>query len=268
MTSLRANRTKARRTKTLIIAFIAIIGLSVSGGLAAAEHSKDREELDQHCPDHQGHPNKVDNPGANSTHNVTVDNVTVWLSFNETLHSVEFFADENLTVPIAVEFCIKAGDRAGGKETGIEGHVSWKNQGGQTPEISYVVVYKIIDDDPEPVCIGPQWISGSAEANPPMNQLEWDSFPNATGYALYRATAGGNFSLLTQTDANTTSFSDFDVDVGTTYQYRVTAKLNGEETDHCDEVEITAIPVFTTLLAGALAGVLAIGAYASIRRKD
>ncbi len=269
MKSLGASRTKARRTKTLLIALVAMIGLSMTGALVVADHSKDREELDDHCPDHEGHPNKVENPDSGSVHNVTVDNTTVWLHFSDDLESVEFFADENGTIPIAVEFCIKAGDKAGGKETGIEGHVSWENNGGQTPGISYVIVYRIIDDEngSEP-CIGPQSIRGMAEDSPPMNSLDWDSFPNATGYNLYRATEGGPFMILNQTDANTTSYQDFDVDVGTTYQYRVTAQLGEEESDHCDEVEITAIPVFTSVIAGALAGVLAIGAYVGTRRKQ
>lgn len=268
MTWRRENRTKARRTNALLIALVAIIGLSVTGVVVVADHSKDREDLDAHCPDHEGHPNKVENPDSGSVHNVTVDNMTVWLHFSDDLKSVEFFADENGTIPIAVEFCIKAADKAGGKETGIEGHVSWENKGDQIPEISYVIVYRIIDGEngPEP-CIGPQSIRGSAEDSPPMNSLDWDSFPNATGYNLYRATEGGPFVLLTETDANTTSHEDFDVEVGTTYQYRVTAQLGEEESDHCDEVEITAIPVFTTALAGVLAGVLAVGAYVVSRRK-
>jgi hypothetical protein len=291
MTSVNeGTRKKAKPAKTLILGLLVLIGLSAGSALVAADHegwhTQDRDDLDAHCPDHQGHENKVDNPSGDSVHMVTVDGVDVWLYFSEDLFTVEFYADENLTTPISVEFCIKAGDKAGGIETGTEGHVSWLNQGGQRPEISYVVVYALAppdngppdngppDNDVPPIiidepCVGPQWITGFAEAEPPTNVIEWDSFEGATGYNLYRATEGGAFVLYATTDAGTTTFHDTDVVPFTTYQYQVSAQMGEEESDICDMVEVTAIPVFPSLIAGALAAAIGIGAYAaSSRRKD
>ena len=261
-------RTKARHTKAALIGLMLLVGLSVGGTLVVAEHSQDREDLDEHCPDHQGHPGKVEASGEPASGNETIlvngDLVNVLIEGQNVT-----FRNATTWEPIEVEFCIKAADKAGGMETGSEGHVSWETMGGQIPDISYVVVYRVVEpvNGPEP-CIGPQWINGTAHASPPTNEIEWDSFPNATGYALYRATEGGPFTLLTQTDANTTAFNDTAVEVGTTYQYEVAAKLNGEESDRCDQVEVTAIPVFTSLVAAAAAAAIGIGAYAVSRRKD
>jgi hypothetical protein len=52
------------------------------------------------------------------------------------------FTDENGD-PISVSFCIKAGEGSSGVLTGSSGSVTWDNGGGQTPDISYVVVFEV-----------------------------------------------------------------------------------------------------------------------------
>lgn len=55
-------------------------------------------------------------------------------------------------------------------------------------------------------------------------QLAWtDNAGNETAIEVFRSTDGVNFSLLATRPANTTSFADTDVVVGTTYTYRVRA---------------------------------------------
>lgn len=52
------------------------------------------------------------------------------------------FTDENGD-PISVSFCVKAGEQSSGALTGTAFTVNWTNGGGQTPDISYVVVYEV-----------------------------------------------------------------------------------------------------------------------------
>lgn len=138
------------------VALMAMLGLAVAtGGPVGAEHDRDRDELDKHCPEHGGHPGKVADPVPGSAHGLVVDGADVWLHVGEDARSVQFSADEAGEVPSEVEFCIKAGDRAGGIETAHEGHVAWETKGAATakdkgkqkdkdpkrPGIGYVVVY-------------------------------------------------------------------------------------------------------------------------------
>ncbi|MDT5156998.1 MAG: hypothetical protein QOH51_1355 [Acidobacteriota bacterium] len=59
--------------------------------------------------------------------------------------------------------------------------------------------------------------------------LNWtDNASNEVGYAIYRSTDGGvNYTFLTQTAANATSFTDNTVSPSTTYFYRVFAVTEG-----------------------------------------
>lgn len=122
-------------------------------------------------------------------------------------------------------------------------------------------------EPPVPVC-GPENIRGRAEANPPTNVVAWDAFHNATSYNIERATGNGAFEPLGTT--NHTEFHDDNVTVGTTYQYRVTALSGTWESESCDDevAQITAIPVFTSLVAAVAAAAIGVGAYVASRRKD
>jgi len=95
--------------------------------------------------------------------------------------------------------------------------------------------------------------------------VTWTALDNATEYNVHRAEGGGEAEVVaTVTD---TVFEDTDVVAGTTYTYSVTAMVDGNETEACEGAEVTAIPVFPTLIAGALAGIAGIGSYALLRRR-
>ena len=96
--------------------------------------------------------------------------------------------------------------------------------------------------------------------------MSWDAFAGATAYNVYRAEGSGDLELVATVTG--TTFQDEDVVAGTTYTYTVTAMVGGVETEACELVEITAIPVFPTLIAGALAGIAGIGSYAFLRRRS
>jgi len=52
--------------------------------------------------------------------------------------------------PLVVIFCVKAANLASGELTGSEFTVDWLNTGGQTPNISYIVVYGLPDEEETP----------------------------------------------------------------------------------------------------------------------
>ena len=76
-----------------------------------------------HCPDHNGHPGKVEG------------------NYN------------GLVIAEGTVFCVKAGPDAGGTQTAdgvtpLIGYVSWTVGQGNTPDVSYYVVYSVPGDDP------------------------------------------------------------------------------------------------------------------------
>jgi thermitase len=72
--------------------------------------------------------------------------------------------------------------------------------------------------------------------------VDWHSYPDATGYKVYRSINGGSFSLVFQDEPTTSydwySFWDYDVSEGNSYTYYVTAYDTGWETDPSLEVTI------------------------------
>ncbi|MGR0319410.1 rhamnogalacturonan lyase family protein [Agromyces sp. ZXT2-3] len=65
--------------------------------------------------------------------------------------------------------------------------------------------------------------------------LEWQSVPDATGYAIFRATPGGVLAELSRvTDGATTTFTDDTVALGETYEYAV-ATVKGERVSRASE---------------------------------
>ena len=72
--------------------------------------------------------------------------------------------------------------------------------------------------------------------------VDWHSYPDATGYKVYRSVNGGSFSVVFQDEPTTSytyySFWDDDVLEGRSYTYYVTAYGSGWETDPSQEVTI------------------------------
>ena len=70
----------------------------------------------------------------------------------------------------------------------------------------------------------------------------WHSYPDATGYKVYRRVNGGSFSLVFQDEPTTGydyyGFYDYDVLEGNSYTYYVTAYGSGWETDPSQTVTI------------------------------
>lgn len=113
-------------------------------------------------------------------------------------------------------------------------------------------------------CIGPQSVDATTMEDGIL--VEWSGFEGADGYNVYRKTDGA-YSLLTTTDGDTTEHKDTSVTDGITYTYTVTAEVDEQETESCDEASATAIPVFPTLAATGLAMLGAVGAYGALRRR-
>ncbi len=109
-------------------------------------------------------------------------------------------------------------------------------------------------------------LSVTAEAGP-ANQLNWTAVDGAENYTIYRATDGVNFTELATVDSATLSYEDTNVTQGQTYQYMVTVHIGEKESTGCDAVEVTSIPVFSTTLAVAAAGILGLGGYALVKRR-
>lgn len=109
-------------------------------------------------------------------------------------------------------------------------------------------------------------LSVTAEAGP-ANQLNWTAVDDADNYTVYRSTDGENFTILAAVDGGNLTYEDTDVEQGQTYQYKVTALVDGRGSQDCNAVEVTSIPVFSTALAAAAAGALGIGGYALIQRR-
>jgi hypothetical protein len=72
--------------------------------------------------------------------------------------------------------------------------------------------------------------------------VDWHSYPDATGYKVYRSVNGGSYSLVFQDEPTTSwdwyGFYDYDVSEGNTYTYYVTAYGSEWETDPSPEVTI------------------------------
>jgi hypothetical protein len=72
--------------------------------------------------------------------------------------------------------------------------------------------------------------------------VDWHSYPDATGYKVYRSVNGGSFSLIFQDEPTTSytyyGFYDYDVSEGSSYAYYVTAYGSGWETDPSQTVTI------------------------------
>lgn len=116
------------------------------------------------------------------------------------------------------------------------------------------------------VCAGPDRVTVDHGSEADSTVVQWTAMAQAEGYNVYRSEAGGEYELVATLEGEN-RFEDTDVEHGTTYEYRVTAIVEGEETEHCTTVEIAAIPVFTTILAAVGAAGAGLGGYAFLRRR-
>lgn len=114
-------------------------------------------------------------------------------------------------------------------------------------------------------CEGPEEIQARNDGQTIV--LNWTSVEDAEKYTLYRAEANGTYDdpLVNTTETN---YTDEDVEIGTTYKYTVTATIEGEETEACDEAVITAIPDIATVLGGTMALLAGVSSYAVYRRRS
>jgi hypothetical protein len=89
------------------------------------------------------------------------------------------------------------------------------------------------------------------------------------GTNIYRADGDGDFEYLTTVGADVTTYTDATTVAGNVYAYLLTGLYGVEESEDCDVVEVSAIPVFPSALAFGMATVLGAGVYLAMtgRRK-
>ena len=101
----------------------------------------------------------------------------------------------------------------------------------------------------------------------PRNDLTWTNLTTAAGYNVYRAEAGGNFTLISSLPVGALGYSDTRVEAGAAYRYQVRAVADGKIQEPCNTVEATAVPIFPSLVAAALAIAASTLGYVLLRRK-
>ena len=114
------------------------IGLAITsaGLLAAAPTANATPDPDVHCPDHTTSYKY----SAGGTTTATIGGVPVTITV--TGGSVSFTDAEG--DPVVVTYCLKGGTDNTGKQTGSSGTTdAIPNNGGNAPDISYVVVYAV-----------------------------------------------------------------------------------------------------------------------------
>lgn len=118
-----------------------------------------------------------------------------------------------------------------------------------------------------PPCPPGVMATASSTAGVAQILIDWQPVANADAYVVYRATGGADFEWMA-TVTDDTSWADTQVVAGTTYEYYVTAVVDGIESEECAIIQATAVPFFGGgPLLGALAVVGGVVAYAALRRK-
>ncbi|MCL2805019.1 MAG: InlB B-repeat-containing protein [Treponema sp.] len=102
-----------------------------------------------------------------------------------------------------------------------------------------------------------------AASGQPWNVISWDSISDASSYKVYRSTSTtGGFNLIGEA-ANTgwsPSYTDNTAVFGTTYFYRVSTVINGEESEQSNHIQkITGEGVVTLTLNGDYTAYKSIG---------
>ena len=96
---------------------------------------QNNQHADMHCTDH----NAAGVIKVESSKTITIDGQMVKVVISGP--TVKFYDSNN--APVSVSFCLKASTKNSGKLTGSTGTVSFLNNGGQTPDISYIAVYGV-----------------------------------------------------------------------------------------------------------------------------
>jgi hypothetical protein len=110
-----------RRTLLLLAVVASVFALNTALAQSAVAH----------CEGHNdGSATKVEGQGVFFVGDVVVSVDGPSVSFTDAAGN-----------PVVMQFCVKAGTDNSGLETGSSFTVDWLNDGGQTPDISYVVVY-------------------------------------------------------------------------------------------------------------------------------
>jgi hypothetical protein len=115
------------------------------------------------------------------------------------------------------------------------------------------------DEDPVPEKCPPGTLSATPNGDGSITVQVSDLEVNAT---LMRSD-GGDFEAVASFNATSDTYLDTDTEVGVTYTYQL---VIGREV--CDEIEVTAIPVFPGLIAAALATGLGVLGYIGLRRRS
>lgn len=208
-----------------------------------------------------------DGMGFNVTSSKDISNIIVTDCLDLATHKHEY-GDNNTTINHTEVFEIKAIWVKSGNnhnESGPQPPAPFDNPGaGEYFENPNVTCEG--QQNGETRCDGPADVTAIPQSDGSI-KVNWTAVENASQYNVYRAEGGGDFSLLTTTDGNTTMHTDQTTEVGKTYHYRVTAIVDQQETQHCDTASATAIPVFPTIVAGALAASVGIAAYATMGRR-
>lgn len=130
--------------RALLVMAVVVATVGLVPGTASAKTA--------HCEGHTVSP-KVEGEGT-----FNVDGVVVTVD-GPTVTFTDAYGD-----PVVVDYCIKASTGVG-SGTGSQATVWWLNNGGQKPDISYVVVYGV---DEEPPCPPEWWNEETKECWPPL----------------------------------------------------------------------------------------------------
>ena len=97
--------------------------------------------------------------------------------------------------------------------------------------------------------------------------LRWTPAPGADGTNIYRAVGGEDFVYITTVGGDVSEWTDTDTVSGNSYAYLLTTLEGNSESTGCEVVEVTAIPVFPTVMAFGLATALGLVAYVALSRR-
>ena len=104
----------------------------------------------------------------------------------------------------------------------------------------------------ELINLSPVPVLSDATASAGQITVTWNAVNGATKYAVYRKTAGGNWTLLTTSVTDTTYADTSSLVAGTTYYYTVKSLLNGRWSGY-DAVGVSAVASSIPVLESAAA---------------